>query len=308
MIKWPELFAAIEFENYYPLNGRRTKQCSDSFYNMECPFCGSSGQLLGISRSEGFVTCYFCSSHSAVETIKELGDLSWKQAFDLADKYKESAVDEIKHKATKAKGPKKRNKTLQLPAHTKLKVSGAEYLKKRGFSVKKMVEDFGVVQAKKGTEYTDRIIIPINYEGSLVSYITRDITGEKQNKYKVCPSDDELVDHKDILFNIDNCTEDWVIVVEGSLDCMKFEPSVVCSTLGIKYSQSQANALKKFSTVFVLFDSEPKARLQGKLLASGLSLGGVNAYNLQLSGGRDPGDCSYEEMSDLVEHLMSSIS
>ena len=308
MIDWKSFVEENDIPNW-PYGGiRRSKQCRSGWIQLEvCPFCNGHMHM-GIHEQLGICSCYFCSTHSPTETVKALLDSSWGKAYDQINKHKISAIDELEivKESTKRKS-RKRNKTLELPPHTKLKKSGAEYLISRGFSPKTMVEQYGVVQGKKGSDFKDRVIFPVFFNGELVSYGGRDITNKQINKYKFCSTDKEVLNTKEILYLYDQCNEDFVIVVEGVLDACKFPLGIAVATFGIKYSQQQINLLReKYKTVYVLYDGEIKARAQSKSLASGLSIHGVESYSLELKEGVDPGDLSYEECEEIVESLKNS--
>lgn len=290
----------------WPYSGvRKTKQCRDSWIQLEdCPFCGGNMHM-GIHETTGICSCYSCGVHSPQETIKELLELrTWSQTYEVVNKYKTSAKYELEQVTkSKARATVKRNKTLTLPSNTPLKKSGAEYLKKRGFSPKMLMDEFGVVQSKKGSSFDGYIIFPIYFDGELVSYVCRDITNKKINKYKACDQKDEVLNQKEVLFGYDDCREEYCFVCEGVMDVMKFPKGTAVATFGIKFSVAQLNLLKKFDRVYITYDTERQAKDQARLLASGLSIHNVDAQVLNLSGDGDIGDLSYEEVENIVEYF-----
>ncbi len=300
MINWVALFEEVGFTDYYPLNGRRSKRVRSGWLQLQCNSCGSSGDLLGIPENGNGGTCYFCGSQAPSKIIKDLLDCSWAKAYELVDKHKVSAIYEV---SKNKKEIRARNKSLDLPPHTNIKKTCGNYLRSRGYDVKKLIDEYSIVQGKKNSKWDGYVIFPIFYKGKMVSFIGRDFTGRKKNKYKVCETKDELIDHKQILCGIDDIEGDDVFVVEGIFDKAKMPKGKCVATLGIKFSQSQLNELKKFKRVFILFDGETKAIKQSRLLANGLSLNGVEAYSLQLGEDKDPGDLSYEDCEKLIKEV-----
>ena len=303
MIDWVKLLDANDID-YWPKNGRRSKRTRDGWLQLPCPKCMSSGDLMGIHVESGKPVCYFCGGMSHGEIIKDLFDLkSWPPVYELIDKYKMSATYqvEVKKKAEIKKVVYK--KRLELPKNTAIKKSGANYLMKRGFDVFRLIKDFGAVQGHPSGSQANRILFPIYKDGVLVSYIGRSILKEVTNKYKVCPAEDELVPHKQILDGVEEAKYDRVLVVEGKLDRCAWPLGVAVATLGAKFSTEQMRQLLMFDVVYVMFDDEVQAQKLGEELASGLSMHGVTAYNLCLADGKDSAELSEDEKLELLEEL-----
>jgi len=221
----------------------------------------------------------------------------------LIERHKQSAIHEYKEKS-KYQLKKKRNASLELPKHyDSLKKSGADYLRGRGFDVKQLIENHSVAQGALGTEYEKRIICPITHNGELVSFVTRDLTGKKKNKYKKCPDKDELIPHKQVLVGKDEALYNKIIVVEGLFDRYKMPKGTCVCTLGVKYSVSQMRQLLDFDEIYVIFDGEIQAQKMGKQLCADLAMHGKKAYNLKLADGKDPGELSYSEAEEICIEL-----
>ena len=306
MIDWQKLFESNNYDDYWPKNGRRSKRTKNGWLQTSCPVCGSSSDLLGIPEYGFSGNCYLCGKISATKIVSGLLSVPYSKAQQLIHEHKVNGIDEVRiNKISAAKKIKVRNKTLDLPPHTNLKKSGAQYLINRGFDPKNLIDNYGIVQGDKDDfMWKNRIIFPIYFEGLLISYIGRDIIGDNKCKYLKCKDVDEVIPHKSILYSYDLCYEDFVIVVEGVADVVSWPPGIAVATFGVLWSQEQLNLLaEKFSRVYVLFDGEPKAQVQGKALANGLSMRGVESYNLCLGGDRDSADLSEDEKTEILNMI-----
>jgi DNA primase len=126
--------------------------------------------------------------------------------------------------------------------------------------------------------------------GKVVSWTARSILSKKElteleiPRYKNLSVDDSVVDPKSMLFNLDNCKGDSVILTEGAFDVMRFGADCVCS-FGTELSQTQVGIIAdRFSKVFIIFDNEPEAQKKARkfgmqLSAMGVEVEVVDAYS-----------------------------
>lgn len=174
-----------------------------------------------------------------------------------------------------------------------------QYLKRRRFDPDFLEQKYGLRATGWTGDYAYRIIAPIYYQGVIVSYQGRDWTEKAEKRYKACPIPQEMVHHKDILYNLDNCQREIGLVVEGITDVWRLGDDV-CATFGTKWTIAQANILvERFSRVIVLFDPEQEAQMHAKALANILSGRGVTATNLRLHVDIDPGEFTPEYVEKL---------
>ena len=161
-------------------------------------------------------------------------------------------------------------------------------------------------------EWSYRIIIPIFFEGRLISWTGRSILDrktldeEKIPRYKNLSVEKSAINPKDILFNIDNCRGDSVVLVEGPFDVLRMGDGFVCS-LGTSFTTRQIMLLKeRFKEVMVAFDNEPSAQDKAKKLAIELDMVGVNSYVVNICADynkNDPGELTANEAKEIRKVL-----
>ena len=137
----------------------------------------------------------------------------------------------------------------------------------------------------------------------MVSYQGKDWTGKQELPYKACATENEIIHHKHLLYNADNCPGPVVVVVEGLFDCWRLGDHCGC-TFGIGFTMAQVMFLaERFSRVFVLYDPEPKAQRKARQLVRALGGLGVDAKRISLEGYGDPGEMSNQDAERLMEEL-----
>lgn len=151
-----------------------------------------------------------------------------------------------------------------------------------------------------------KLVIPVYYNQEIVSYQERDID---QKFYKSCPKDTAIINYKDILYNLDNCNENYVVVTEGILDCWRLDDNSV-SCFGIGYTKKQIALLAKlFTHVIIMFDNEYEAQRKAESMASELDMMGVHSIVeqqiLQQADVNDPGDLPQHIADDFMMNMHS---
>jgi len=288
------------------VNGiRRDKRCVNSHYQLPCKKCGSNGNLIGIRKSNSRINCYSCGSISTVEFIKLQLEISWTQAKQLATSYSSTAVEEVEA-SEKQSTLKKIAETCTLPPHKELSNRAKKYLRGRGLDPQILIDEYRVVEGKGG-EYDRRIIFPIYLGGKLVSYQGMSYIEDKGKRYKACSADKEVFKHQDITYGLSESKYDIFIVCEGLADCHSLnsvEVGVAGCTFGVDWSTHQMRMLRESGKkVYLMYDSEPKARKRAEGLCSALAVHGVEIENLSLGDGLDPNDLSFEEIDEILEFL-----
>jgi len=288
------------------VNGaRKDKRCTSSHYQLCCPKCNSSGNLLGIRKSTGKANCFSCGSISDVEFIKLQLEVSWSKAKSLATSYSSTAVEEVEA-SEKQSTLKKIAETCTLPPHKPLSNSAKKYLRRRGLVPDILIDEYRVVEGKGG-EYDKRIIFPIYLDGKLVSYQGMSYMEDKGKRYKACSADKEVFKHQDIAYGLSESKYDIFIVCEGLADCHSLnsvEVGVAGCTFGVDWSTHQMRMLKESGKkIYLMYDSEPKARKRAEGLCSALAVHGIDVINISLEDGKDPNDLEFSEIDEILEYL-----
>jgi hypothetical protein len=188
------------------------------------------------------------------------------------------------------------------------------YLRDRGFDPAKLIKDWnlqgtGPIATLDEIDYKFRVIIPIMWDGRVVSFQARDITGKSPFKYKACPKPREEIHHKHVLYGKQ---EYWEmsrvgIIVEGVVDAWRIGPAAAC-TFGIEFSIEQVMQMgKHFDRIFVLYDKERTAQRQAKKLSTKLRMMGKEVYVIDQYDGDDPGSMSESDAQNLVRDLLGKL-
>lgn len=279
--------------------GERDKHSRSGWIQVPCLFChGSTGYHLGYNLGGGYFNCWRCGFHTNIEVIKVYGGKSWSKAKELLKEYTTYETLAQQKIATKA------SKTLLPPGTLPLSQAHRRYLYGRGYDAGKVIEDWGLMATGPAGSYRHRIIAPIYFNGILVSYQGRDITNKADLRYKACRQEDEVIDHQNIVYGIDNTLPSHVgIVVEGITDAWRMGKGTV-STFGIDVTSHQRYLLmQSFRKLFLMPDNEIQAIKNYEALGMELSLAGVDV-ELILLDEDDPGSLAQEEADEIREELL----
>lgn len=285
------MFDAIQFCNDFNIDySKRGKYFRKGWTNVHCPFCKGSKHTLGICHRNGMTTCYKCGGKYINNVIWEL---TRKKPIEILKKYNNGDLVEQEIQMST---------TCNMPDCTSLTPNHSKYLKSRNYDPYELIYDYGILSAKKHTDYSGRVIIPIFYKGRIVSFQGRDATGTSELRYKACKEKDEVLKHKRTLYNIDKCG-DRILVVEGVFDVWRIGANCV-STFGISYTPYQVDLLSNFKQVFILFDNEIQAQDQADKLYYDLKFLGVDSEVIELDGDfDDPGEMKSEDVKYLKKYL-----
>jgi DNA primase len=166
-------------------------------------------------------------------------------------------------------------KPLVVPGTQPLSTRASKYLESRNFDPRYLEGKYDLRSTKNMGNYRFRIISPIYYENRIVSFQGRDYTNQQELRYKDCRKEDAIIYHKEILYNLDNCNLDRVLVVEDVYVEWRLGDNTVC-TFGTGFTRNQIKLLtKKFKVIRVLYDSESTAKKKAedaivKLLSFGV--------------------------------------
>ena len=294
-----------EYGIHYVTPGSGDKHSREGWIQVPCPFCtGHSGYHLGYNLEEGYYNCWRCGSKRIYAVIDALvGPLDENGIKDI---YKRFQTDPDGYYPWKDVPKADKKQKLKLPEGTEtLKKAHKQYLRGRGFDPDEIVDIWGIMGTTVYGNYARRIIIPIYYQGRLVSYHSRDITGRQRLRHKACEKAEEILDHKTIVYGFDHAIRNSrkkVIVVEGIFDVWKIGPGAV-ATFGIEVLSSQVRLLSKFEEVFVLFDNEPQALKNARKLRDDLLTLGSDSYVIKIPNMTDPAELSRGEARKLRQRI-----
>lgn len=152
----------------------------------------------------------------------------------------------------------------------------------------------------KPLNYSYRLIIPIYYEGKLVTYQARDWTGKRSPKYLAAHPSKESKPIKSTLYGLDQADGEEAVLVEGVTDVWRIGAGAV-ACFGVKYRPEQVRELmKRYKRVIVVADPEPRANLQMRRICKDLEEHRVEVRQVRLPKGKDPADMTKEEIRRLI--------
>lgn len=275
--------------------------------NVNCPYCDtkSTSFNLGFNPAGNYYHCWKSKHNYPIrQVLSTLLNVSESSIDNILIDYQgvgetlsEKKISNIKY--------------LELPTNTFTKAE-RKYLKSRDFDPKYLYKKYHVVGGGIDGDWKFRIIIPVYYQGQLLSWTGRSILSKDKLKqldiprYKNLSIEKSVKNIKELFFNIDNCKSDTVVLTEGAFDVLRFDGNAICS-MGTELTESQINLLaSRFRKIFILFDNEPeaqkKARKFGLQLSSiGIDIEVVNAY--EDFGKNDMGECSREEIEIIKKEL-----
>jgi len=297
--KFFEAYGIEYYEGDYP-----DKHTRDGWIQTTCPRCGNgSGKLhLGFSEDSGCFVCWSCGFIPTLEAIRRFTGTSWTQAKSIVRQYGGTAK-----KRRYKKTAKEKDIDCELPKGTldyfpKLH---REYLENRNFDPDDLISLWDLKATGKKGDYAKRIVAPVYYRDTLMSYQGRDVTNRSKLPYKACAEENEKRHHKHCLYGIDLAVGEAVLVVEGITDAWRMGIGAV-ATFGIKYTEAQVLLLYyHYKRIFVMFDQgEEQAQQQAKELTHRLSVMGKEAENITINKECDPGDLSNEEANFIMRDLL----
>lgn len=293
----------IEFCKDYGIDyATEHKNVRNNWVGVHCPFCpGKQGYHLGYSLEGDYFNCWRCGGKSKEAVISKLLGVNYARAKEIIKHYGGSTS--IKEEESRMRVGTK--PLIFPPGNLSLTKHHRHYLEKRNFDPDKIEYEWSIMGTGPSAvidniSYANRIITPINWEGRLVSWQSRDITNKSEAKYKACPPEREIISHKHIIYGNPLKWKRRGICVEGFTDVWRFGPTSFC-TFGIKFTQNQALTISKlFDEVIVVFDPELQAQKNAKKLVENLMGFGIKkAWTEKLPC--DPGDLSQDDADHFIK-------
>jgi hypothetical protein len=297
------LFDALGFlhENGIPYILGPAPNIQAGWAGVRCPFCSDHSTHGGFNLEAGYFNCWKCGWHKTVDFISVTLQIPEEEAYGLYDDYSGRGV--LLQRLNAKKVPKA--KSIELPGG-ELNKFHRKYLISRGFDPDFIQSKYHVTGTGPSGNFKLRVIIPIIYHGQVVSYTGRDITGKQPIRYKTLGVEDSVINPKHVLYNLDNCKEEWVCVVEGAFDNWRMGDNF-CATLGTTLTDQQIRLLSVYKRVALLFDSESEAQRRAEKYGVQLSSLGVDrVVVLDTERGKDPATYS-ERLAERVRREVVEI-
>jgi len=297
MTNWKKLFDDMHIPQ------RRTKGWS----NVNCPLCRNPVDTHfngGFSDSSPAYNCWRCGKHYWLEPLSLILKTTPFEARKIVDSYSFNTANKpVDYE---------RKQNIVLPGCKELTRGEFEYLKNRQFNIPYLQKKYGIRGGGIAGDWSYRIIIPVFLEGKLVSWTGRSILDRKTidelkiPRYKNLSIENSVINPKEILFNVDNCRNTYVILVEGPFDVLKMGDDCVCS-LGTSVTAAQKKfLLSRFRKVFIAFDNEVSAQQKAKKLAVELDMLGIEVEVVNICADynkNDPGELTTKEVLAIKKEL-----
>ena len=267
------------------------KNVKRGWVGVKCLFCDDESNHGGFNLSKQWFNCWRCGGKGFNKVIQLYADCDWAKAKQIIIDYDGEVVAFEK---VQRKDRVDFNFEELKPIHK-------NYLMNRGFNLERLkkynLKDGGVFG-----DFAYRVVMPVYMNDRLLTLTGRDITG-KQNPYFNLQEYNSIRTIKECLYNIDNCRNENVILVEGPFDVLKMGGDCLCS-FGIKLSNYQLKLLARYKKVDILFDSEKKAQEQAIKIAKNLSILGLitNVWDMEIEN--DPGSLNLEKAKEIKNKIL----
>lgn len=248
-----------------------------------CPFCGSQNYHLGYHLVLGYFSCWRCGSHSRWSVLSALKipretiqSFRPARAIDTARPYERRRIS---LREPVGRGP-------LTPAHL-------EYLRQRGLDPNEVVNFWEVEGIAIAPRLSWRLYIPIIHQGERVSWTTRAIGDRVAQRYISASAEDEVINHKHLVYGRDFCHH-TIVVVEGPIDAWRIGPGAG-ALFGMTPTLAQMRILAAIPRRFVCLDSSPDAQRRARHLCEQLAGFPGVTENICLDA-KDPGEASRREI------------
>lgn len=269
------------------------EHCRPGWAQLDCPFCsaGSGRYRLGINLTYAYGNCWHCGSHSLPSILMILLHIPFREAKKLAEGVEGERTERVVHHGHYAEPY---GVTGLLGAH---KI----YLRNRGFCYQELERLWYIRAIGIAPRLSWRIFIPILLHGVPVSWTTRTLSKNPEQKYLSAPLEDESIPHKHLLYGEDYCRHACV-VCEGPLDVWGIGPGAV-ATFGLSYTSEQLARISRYPVRAICFDNEPSAQRVAKDLMDKLSTLTGETYNITLDS-KDPGEATQREIRRIRKTIL----
>lgn len=302
----------IDFKKLLEDNNIKTRVVVKKWINVCCPFCKNPIDTHfngNFSLETPAYNCWRCGKHYWAEALSLLLGMNPIMTKKLASEY-----GNLPQSRFIKKDGASRPKRIELPGFSELTEKENKYLVERGFDVDYLKKKFGIQGGGIAGKWSFRIILPIFYEGKLVSWTGRSILPRSyidENeipRYKNLSVEESVVNPKDIFFNLDNSNKREVILVEGPFDVLKMGDDCICS-LGTSVTNNQKLLLlNKYRKIYIAFDNEVSAQKKAHKLGEELSSVGLDVEVVNICedyNKNDPGELIASEVTEIKNELFS---
>jgi len=285
---------------------RRGKNVSAGWIGLQCPFCGDESNHLGIRLKDLKCRCWKCGRHTITRVLHSLLDVTYTEASNIADdldKAEEVAKDDYDIIDKRYEG----RMAVKLPegATKHFPKLHTQYLRSRGFKPRKLIREWNLRAVNIHGPYKFRIIIPVYYDGMIITFTSRDVTDQAGIRYKAAPKN-VYPNPKHYVYGLSRASQvgSNAILVEGPTDVWRLGAGAI-SFFGVSQHEKQLAQLVRsgIKTLHILFDNDTAGKQASWRLAK-MVKSFVSEVNLiTLKDYPDPGSMPQEDADLLMMEL-----
>lgn len=275
----------------------------------ECPWCHWKRQSFYLNVEKGVYKCHYChESGWAIDVVRHVLRLPTAEAIQRVlearasiyeeDPYEDDEVWLEAEEAVEEEPPP--SVDIPLPWFTLAgndSFSARPYLKyARTRMTDEQIERYGVGYCPSG-RWADRIIVPVQYAGRLVTFVARAIYDDMTPKVDTPPGNEQY----SYLFNLERVWgEKTVIITEGVFDALAV-PEYSVATFGKKVTDAQVALLVAagVKNLIIAWDADAQTEIYDTYLRLRYRFDTVRA--IELPDGEDPASLGHDDMVEMLE-------
>lgn len=277
--------AGIQF---YDQSGH--KHARAGWLQLNCPFCASNKYHLGYRLDRGWFSCWKCGRLQAYKVLRALlpnARAHWESLLrpQAGGSFRPHVECGVRVEYPRGLGP--------------LQAAHKRQLARWGFDPDELEELWELKGTGALSDLPWRIIMPIKYEGRVVSWASRALQGPKDRRFRSATPKQSLVPFNQVLYGGDAVRGNGIIVSEGYRDAWRIGHGLGTSVNGIHgVSPQQLQQILRFARRIVCFDNEPEAQRRARVLADKLSVFPGETFLVCLDA-KDPEQASKRELRRL---------
>ena len=281
------------------------KNVSRGWINIQCVYCADDSNHLGIRLRDFRVHCWKCGGHNIIQLLMNVAGCTFSKAKEI----RLSLGADVPAPPLNDKPSSEYVTRVRLPLGSTNHFPNPhiKYLRKRGFyKPRKTIRKYKLQAMYTTGKWKFRIIIPIYFEGQLVSYTSRDITDRQDPPYLHAPLTKSRMNPKEVIYNYDTLVSGGdAILVEGPIDVWKLGDGAI-SFLGVENTLQQIVLLKdiKIRNLFILYDNDRPGKRAASRTARDCAPLVKSVEIVNLLEQHDPGELTLEE-GESVKRMLS---
>ena len=299
------------YDNLDVPNWIEGKNVTKNWVNIQCPFCTDSSNHCGVNPNTLLFHCWVCGKVGHfTDLLMELTGLPFGACKNIISDSTVTFKAPVFEMIVNLLEPKViitesvTNVNTKLPRAFELVTYDTNfslldsYLERRNVSIDTIVKHrCGICKAG---EYMNRLVIPIYYQGKLVSYQAADMSGFAQLRYRSAPLSMGRIN--DYLYNYDRIKVGGrMIVVEGILDAWRTgDEAVAAFTSNLTEDQKKLIKEKGLSELYFCFDCELTAYYKAKKEAKEFEAYVPTVEVVKLPFGKDPDELGCEKIYECI--------